>query len=79
MEQFERFCGGTEDDHENLRLVGVSAVIRATRLPNTSEKRYRLNRMSVALVVCNVRNRLRRPKARLSSQYSRVFVLSDAA
>lgn len=86
MRQTERLSGRTEDDHASLRVVGVSAVLRASRLPNTSTsvKSYRLNTslgnyVSVAFVMCNVRHNLKHPEVQLSSQISCVFVMSDAA
>jgi len=38
MGQTERLPGRNEGDHANLRVFGVSAAIRATLLPNKSEK-----------------------------------------
>jgi hypothetical protein len=64
-------------------VVGVSDVIRATLLPNTSEKGYRVNTslgnyVSVALVTCDVRHNLRLREVHLSSEHSCVLVMSDA-
>jgi hypothetical protein len=82
----ERLSERNEEYHANLRLAGVSAMIRATCLPNTSEKCCRLNTslanysyVSVELVMCDVRHNLRHPEVHLSSEHSYVFVMSDAA
>jgi len=84
MGQTERLSVRTEGDHANLMLIGASDVIRATLLPDTSEKSYRVNTsldnyVSVALVMCDVRHNLRHPEVHLSSEHSYVFVMSDAA
>jgi hypothetical protein len=44
---------GIEENHENLRTVFVLAEIRNGYLPNTSQRKYRLNRQSrVYTVIC---------------------------
>jgi len=70
MGQTKRLSGRTVGDHGYLRLVGVSVATRATLLPNTGEKSYRVNTslgnyVSVALVMCDARHNLQHPEVRV--------------